>query len=142
MPSAGTKPWVQGQPPPIHSFFLWLLPATPRLPWATSLAVFLILSSLSWKSCLSSVSPLPRLPPCHCCTWCGLAPRHPHPRDFPWEVIVASVTPTDYTISLDLPVASQKADHFPSKPFFWCGFQDGGLAGSIGKFLSLSPPLT
>lgn len=78
LPVPGTTPWAQGQSPPIHTHFLWFLPAALKPPWASSLALSLFLSRLSWKSCLLSVSL-----PCHCFTPCGLAPCCPHPRDFP-----------------------------------------------------------
>lgn len=49
-----------GQSPPLHTHFLWLLPAVRKPPWAISPTLFL--SSLSWKCCLFSVSLPPRLP--------------------------------------------------------------------------------
>ena len=64
-----------------HSHTLPLAPpSSPETSLGPSLALSFFLSSLSWKSCLFSV-----LLPCHRFTPCGLAPRCPHPRDFPCQ---------------------------------------------------------
>ena len=87
----------------------------------------LFLSSLSWKSCLFSVSPPPRLPVTVSVPAVWLPAAHT-PGTSLVKVTVPSVPLTGFTVSPGLPAALEKADHFPSHAFFQPGSQGCALA--------------
>ena len=125
-PTSAASPCTQdrtrtpGRSPPLHTF-------PPAPPGSTEASLgrqpnALFLSSLSWKSCLFSVSPPPHLPVTVSVPVVWLPAAHT-PGTSLVKVTVPSVPLTGFTLSRGLPAALEKADHFPSCAFFQPGSQ-------------------